>query len=187
MIPSMRHRPFHTSAIPKPPLLYKQFLAFVHPSTVSSSFQSVIGCLYVVVESLGLYFVVKSAMTSNWRDEFCSTTFLEGFNAPIYWLLEHKLPAYFAHREEILSKMTHVLVKKAPAIAAAIYPTISDTKLSMFEVLSSQYVSAFQTVLTDEIYNVHFVMPLVFFFGAHGVSRCRDVCEGILKKYVEVA
>lgn len=187
--PSLRHRPLHTVATPKPPVLFKQFLAYVHSSSVSSSIQSVIGCLYIVVESLSLYFVVKSAMITDWRDNFCSASFLDEFTAPVYWLLEHKLPVLFTHRVDILAKITQVLSKKAPALLATIprAPTSTTTKQSMFEVLSSQYVSAFQTVITDEMYRVHFVTPLVFFFGSHGVPSCRELCEGILKKYVDAA
>lgn len=186
--PSLRHRPLHTVAIPKPPVLFKQFLAFIHMSSVSSSIQSLIGCLYIVVESLSLYIVVKSAMTSDWRTGFCSATFLEEFTAPVYWLLEHKLPMLFTHRVDILTKITNVLIKKAPALLAAIPRTpSSESKESVFEALSSQYVSAFQTVLTDEMYRVHFVTPLVFFLGTHGVPSCRDLCQGILKKYAAEA
>jgi hypothetical protein len=128
-------------------------------------------------------------MTSNWRDNFCTTSYLEEFNAPIYWLLEHKLPLFYPYRAEILTKSTHILTKKAPAIMATIPNTVShtDTKQSLFEALSLQYISAFQTVLTDEIYRVHFVTPLVFLFGIHGIPSCKELCEGILKKYIEVA
>jgi hypothetical protein len=184
--PSLRHRPLHTTPIPKPPLLFKQFLAFIHPTTVSRSIQSLIGCLYIVTESLSLYFVVKSAMTSNWRDNFCSSAFFEEFTAPVYWLLEHKLPLFFPYRADIITKITQILSKKAPAISAAIPSSSTESKQSLFEALSSQYIAAFQTVLNDEMYRVHFVTPLVFLFGTHGVPSCRDLCEGILKKYVEV-
>lgn len=184
VIPSMRHRPLHVSPSPKPPVLFKQFLVYIHSSAAKSSIQSVIGCLYIVVESLSLYFLIKSmASGESWRDEFGSTQFFEQFNAPVYWLLEHKMSSCFGYRQDILAKLNSVLSKKASAIMAAIPPTLSSDNKSMLEVLSQQYISAFQTIITDDVYTMQFVAPLSFVFGTHGVPSCKEFCEEFVKKY----
>jgi hypothetical protein len=189
-IPSMRHRPLHILPSPKPPILFKQFLVFIQPSAAKSSIQSVIGCLYIVVESLSLYFLIKSLAAGNsWREEYGSTTFFEQFNAPIYWLLEHKMSSCFVYRQDILTKIINFLSKKSSVLLSEIPPTsttIGTINQSMLEVLSQQYISAFQTVFTDDVYNMYFVAPFSFLFGAHGVPSCKEFCEEIVKKYSDL-
>jgi hypothetical protein len=186
-IPAMRHRPFHVAAPPKAPVLFKQFLAFMHPSAARGSVQSLFGCLFIVLEALSLYGVIKSAATMGhvaWRHTFCSATFLDEFVAPLYWLLEHKMPACFAYRQDIVSKMVYGLTKKASSLLAAL-PTATTlatpAPATMLESLGPQYIRAFQTVMmADEAYTVYFVAPLVVLFGMRGgVSACRDVCLSI--------
>jgi hypothetical protein len=187
-IPSMRHRPLHITPTPKPPILFKQFLVYIQPSAAKSSIQSVIGCLYIVVESLSLYFLIKSLATGDsWRDEYGSSTFFEHFNAPIYWLLEHKMSSCFTYRQDILTKITNFLSKKTSALLSEIPSTSTNpTKQSMLETLSQQYISAFQTVFTDDMYTMYFVAPFSFLFGTHGVPSCKEFCEEIVKKYSDL-
>jgi hypothetical protein len=194
---TLRHRrPLHTAATaaPKPPVLFKQFIAFIHAPAAASSFHSLIGCLYIINESLALYTTIKSALSTafaNWQGTFCSTAFFDEFTAPVFWLLEHKMPSCFSYRNEILSKMTQAISKKCDALLSAM-PTASvtttvlqDTKSTMLETLGLQFTHAFQTVMsTEPFYTMYFVTPLSFLFGSRGgVLCCRDFCETIIKKY----
>lgn len=184
VIPSMRHRPLHTAPIPKPPILFKQFIGFIHAPAISSSFQSLVGCLYIVMEGLSLYGTIKSVLSNNidiWRTEFCSPTFLDEFNAPLFWLLENKMPSCFGYRNEICTKLTQALAKQRDPILDLISSCAAPTH--MLETLGQQYVHSFQTVFTDDIYKFQFVAPLSFLFGAHGVVCCKDFCETVIKKY----
>jgi hypothetical protein len=190
VIPTMRHRPLHTSPTPKPPVLFKQFLGFIHGPAAASSFQSLIGALYIVVESLSLYGAIKSTLEGgDWRSEFCSTKFMDEFTAPVYWLLEHKMSSCFSYRADILAKITLPLIKKSGAILEAIpapapAATAAATSSSMLEVLGQQYVHAFQKVMSDDIYKVQFVTPISFLFASRGgVPACKDFCESVIKKY----
>ena len=191
VIPTMRHRPLHTSPSPKSPVLFKQFLGFVHGPAAASSFHSLLGSLYIVVESLSLYFTIKSTLEGeDWRSEFCSTKFIDEFTAPVYWLLEHKMSSCFSYRAEILSKITQPLIKKSAAILESIAPlpaAAATTKSSMLEALGQQYVHAFQTVMGDEVYKLQFVTPLSFIFASRGgVPACKDFCESVIKKYTDL-
>ena len=194
VVPTMRHRPLHTVPSPKPPVLFKQFLGFIHSPAIASSFQSLIGSLYIVVESLSLYGTIKLALASpsslEWRSAFCSTTFMDEFTAPVYWLLEHKMSSCFSYRVEILEKITHPLVKKTAAILEAIpapAPAPTAGKSSMLEALGQQYVHAFQTVMNFEVYKLQFVTPLSFLFASRGgVPACKDFCESVIKRYSDL-
>lgn len=193
VIPTMRHRPLHTSPSPKPPVLFKQFLGFIHGPTAASSFHSLLGCLYIVVESLSLYGTIKSTLEGeDWRSDFCSTIFIDEFTAPVYWLLENKMSSCFSYRAEILAKITQPLIKKSTAILEAIVPppaaaSTSTAKSSMLETLGQQYVHAFQTIMGDEVYKLHFVTPLSFIFASRGgVPACKDFCESVIKKYSDL-
>lgn len=185
VLPTMRHRPLHTSPTPKPPVLFKQFLGFIHGPAASSSFQSLIGSLYIVVESLSLYGTIKSTLEGgDWRGEFCSTKFMDEFTAPLYWLLEHKMSSCFSYRADIVAKITQPLIKKSPAILESIP---ASTSSSMLEVLGQQYVHAFQNVMSDEIYKLQFATPLSFLFASRGgVPACKDFCESVIKKYSDL-
>lgn len=187
-IPSMRHRPLHITSNPKPPILFKQFLVYIQPSTAKSSIQSVIGCLYIVVESLSLYFLIKSlAAGDSWRDEFGSSTFFEQFNAPVYWLLENKMSSCFVYRQDILNKINNFLSKKSSVLLSEIpFVTNNTTKQSTLELVSQQYISAFQTIFSSDFYNMYFVAPFSFLFGVNGVPACKDVCEEIVRKYSDL-
>jgi hypothetical protein len=208
ILPTLRHRPLYSAAtaIPKPPVLFKQFIAFIHAPAAASSFQSIIGCLYIVVESLSLYGTIKSALSlsapTDWRATFCSASFLDEFTAPVYWLLEHKMSSCFSYRSEILAKITQPLIKKSAAILDAISITSfsagagtgtgtgtgagsATNPNSMLEVLGQQYVHAFQKVMSDELYKIQFVAPISFLFARGGVPSCKEFCESFIKKYTE--
>lgn len=191
VIPTMRRRPFQLSPSPKPPVLFKQFIGFIHAPAVTSSFQSLIGSLYIVIESLSLYGTIKLALGGDdceWRSTFCSTTFMDEFTAPVYWLLEHKMSSCFSYRSDILIKITQPLVKKSAAILDAISATyVSTSTPSMLEALGQQYVHAFQTVISTEVYKFQFVTPLSFLFASRsGVPACKDFCEYVIKKYSDL-
>lgn len=192
-----RHRPLHTAAtaIPKPPVLFKQFIAFIHAPAAASSFQSLFGCLFIITESLALYATVKSALSSpaaNWQSTFCSTAFFDEFTAPVYWLLEYKMSSCFSYRQDILAKLTQFINKKCdsllsalPSAAAAPPAANQESKAIMLETLGLQFTHAFQTVMSAETYyTMYFTTPLSFLFGSRGgVPCCKDFCETVIKKY----
>ena len=204
VLPTLRHRPLHTAAtaIPKPPVLFKQFIAFIHAPAAASSFQSLIGCLFIITESLALYATVKSALsspTANWQSTFCSTAFFDEFTAPVFWLLEHKMSSCFSYRHDILGKLTQFINKKCDSLLGAMPSAVTvtatsaaspiaasqDAKSNMLESLGLQFTHAFQTVLSAETYYImYYMIPLSFLFGSRGgVSCCRDYCETVIKKY----
>jgi hypothetical protein len=197
VLPTLRHRPLHTAAtaIPKPPVLFKQFIAFIHAPAAASSFQSLIGCLYIITESLALYVTVKSAVSSptvNWQSTFCSIAFFDEFTAPVYWLLENKMSLCFSYRKELLAKLTQFINKKYDSLLSAmpsapVSTPVSDQdiKSNMLETLGLQFTHAFQTVMSaDPYYTMYFTTPLSFLFGSRGgVVCCRDFCETVIKKY----
>jgi hypothetical protein len=212
---TLRHRrPLYTAATasPKPPVLFKQFIAFIHAPAAASSFQSLIGCLYIINESLALYTTIKSALSlsslsspsANWQGTFCSNAFFDEFTAPVFWLLEHKMPSCFSYRHDLLVKMTQAISKKCDALLSAMpsatgtgtgtgtgtaASTVAnqDAKSNMLETLGLQFTHAFQTVMsTEPYYTMYFTTPLSFLFGSRGgVVCCRDFCETFIKKYSE--
>ena len=182
VIPSLKHRPLHTYGTMKSPVLFKQFLAYIHPSAVASSFQSVLGCLFIIVESLSLYFLIKSSLVSSSFTEIPTVSY-EEYQAPIYWLLEHKLTSCFSYRTEIYTKIIHLVSKYVPLIYSQLVIPTTATKTQLLEAIGLQYLQIFQSCIPLDTYKMNFAMPLTVLFGNHGVSTCKDVCDEIIKKY----
>jgi hypothetical protein len=188
VLPTRRHRPLSSSSSssPSPPsVLFKQFIGFIHAPAAKSSIQSLIGCLHIIIESLSLYGIVKLGLSASpvewvgWRSAFCSASFMDEFTAPIFWLLEHKMPTCFVYRHELITKLTHPLVKNAGAILDAM-PSRPEF---MLEVMCQQYIHAFQTIMSNnELYRIQFVSPIIFLFGSRGgVPCCKEFCESVIK------
>jgi hypothetical protein len=186
-IPSSKHRPFRAGSpesASKPAVhLLKQFLGFIHPDAASSSFKSLLGCLYIVMESLSLYFYIKSYFSSALAESDSETSHtLSEYTAPLHWLVEHKMPICMEYRSELVSKLQTFITK-----IGSIEPNIVITSgKAMLEIQGQSFIHTFQKQVTTDVYNRYFVVPLSFIFSKNGVIYSRELCKDILIQAVSV-
>jgi hypothetical protein len=177
-IPSSKHRPFRAGSpsASKPAVqLLRQFIGFIHPDAASRSFKSLLGCLYIVMESLSLYFYIKSYFSA----AAASDSEISEYTAPLHWLIEHKMPICMEYRSELVSKLQTFITK-----IGTIEPSTSWK--GMLEIQAQSFIHTFQKQITTDIYNRYFIVPLSFIFTKNGVLYSRELCKDSLIQVVSV-
>lgn len=178
-----KHRPLrrqHDTASKSAAQLLKQFLGFIHPDAAASSFKSLLSCLFIVVESLCLYFYIKSYVSPS--TDVCECGGVSEYTAPLLWLLEQKMPSCIEYKHDIFSKLQTFVMK-----IGRIEPCITTaTSKSMLELQGNHFIHTFQKQVTPEFYKLYFVAPLSFLFSKNGVTCGRELYVDILAHAVSV-